>query len=394
MSAIGLTKTQARMATWTSIAIVLGAAWISTPQSRCHDTFPGVGSDAELCAQIQANWARPELHDRTAHSPMAAFFANLSCDPFTPRHAQCVLGTYVPYAVNASDASDYREAIAFAKKYNIRLVIRNTGHDYMGRLTGPGALALWTHNIKDLSILDYKSTTYTGKAIKIGAGVQGSEAQEAANAEGLVVVEGDCPIVGIAGGYTQGGGTSPLGSKFGLAADQVLNMYDRYNMTANIIRQETVTKVLVPTLEDITPGSAAYVNEADLNQPNWQRVFYGTGYPMLLSIKQNKSHEMVFTTPWLKQLVSTASTDGAFDVVNFGVVLASDAVVQASGDEDAAMRKIPRRGGNKFVVGSRFNLLVFPRQPFWGGIVFYLASDIMSWNRGISVSQHAPSTPE
>ncbi|RYP70345.1 hypothetical protein DL771_005552 [Monosporascus sp. 5C6A] len=58
--------------------------------------------------------------------------------------------------------------------------------------------------------------------MKIGAGVQASEAQEAANAQGLVVVEGVCPTVGIPGGYTQGGGASLLGSRFGLTADQVL----------------------------------------------------------------------------------------------------------------------------------------------------------------------------
>jgi FAD/FMN-containing dehydrogenase len=171
---------------------------------------------------IQANWPRPELHDETTHSPMASFFANMSCDPFTPREAQCVLGSYVPYAVKASGETDYRATIAFATKHNIRLVIRNTGHDYMGKSTGAGALALWTHHIKDISIQDYESPSYTGKAIKVGAGVQAGEAQTAANAHGLVVVEGDCPTVGIAGGYTQGGGASPLASRFGLAADGVL----------------------------------------------------------------------------------------------------------------------------------------------------------------------------
>ncbi|RYP48584.1 hypothetical protein DL768_005539 [Monosporascus sp. mg162] len=211
-------------AAWGSFNRTVGDKLITTVPiaSPCHDTFPDVSFDAELCAKIQANWARPELHDRTAHSPMAAFFANLSCDPFTTRRAQCVMGAYVPYAVNASGASDYRETIASAKKHNRRLVIRNAGHDYMGKPTGGGALALWTHRIGDRSILDYKSTTHTGKAMKIGAGVQASEAQETANAQGFVVVEGDCPTVGIAGGYAQGGGISPLGSKFGLAADQVL----------------------------------------------------------------------------------------------------------------------------------------------------------------------------
>lgn len=153
---------------------------------------------------------------------MAAFFANMSCDPFTPKDAQCIIGAYVPYAVNASGVSDYLATMEFATKFNIRLVIRNTGHDYMGKSTGAGALAIWTHYIRERSILDYKSKTYKGKAMRIGAGVQASEAQATANAAGYVVVEGDCPTVGIAGGYTQGGGTSPLGSKFGLAADQVL----------------------------------------------------------------------------------------------------------------------------------------------------------------------------
>jgi len=253
------------MVAWTSVTVLIGAVWFGTSQSSsspthtqcrcfpgdacwpssakwaefnqtvggrliatvpiasvCHDSFPGVKYDAQKCANVQANWPRPELHDETTHSPMAAFFANMSCDPFTPRKATCVIGTYVPYAVKASCAEDYRATIAFSKRYNIRLVIRNTGHDYMGKSTGAGALAIWTHHIKDRSIIDYKSPAYKGKAMKIGAGVQAGEAQVTANAMGYVLVEGDCPTVGIAGGYTQGGGTSPLGSKFGLAADQVL----------------------------------------------------------------------------------------------------------------------------------------------------------------------------
>jgi FAD/FMN-containing dehydrogenase len=61
-----------------------------------------------------------------------------------------------------------------------------------------------------------------GKALTVGAGVQVKEALEAAHAKGLVIVGGDSSSVGLAGGYTQGGGHGPLVSKFGLAADQVL----------------------------------------------------------------------------------------------------------------------------------------------------------------------------
>ncbi|KAI0165408.1 FAD binding domain protein [Hypoxylon sp. FL1284] len=151
-----------------------------------------------------------------------SFFANMSCDPFTSRDAPCQVGAYVSYAVNASGVAEYKKTIAFAEKHNVRLVIRNTGHDYLGKSTGAGALALWTHYIKGTHISDYDSPSYRGKAMKIGAGVVAGEAQRSAAAEGYVVVEGDCETVGIAGGYTQGGGTSPLASKFGLAADQVL----------------------------------------------------------------------------------------------------------------------------------------------------------------------------
>jgi FAD/FMN-containing dehydrogenase len=57
----------------------------------------------------------------------------------------------------------------------------------------------------------------------MGAGVQGYEAMEAAQAEGLVTVGGECPTVGIAGGYSQGGGHSALSTSFGLGADQTLS---------------------------------------------------------------------------------------------------------------------------------------------------------------------------
>lgn len=153
---------------------------------------------------------------------MAPFFANRSCDPFTEKSAGCVLGSYVQYAVNVSSAADVSAGIKFANDRNIRLVIRNTGHDYNGKSTGAGALGLWMHNLKDIEIKDWSDKHYTGKAIKMGAGVQGGEAYKAADAEGLQVVGGECPTVGIAGGYTQGGGHSALSSRHGMAADQTL----------------------------------------------------------------------------------------------------------------------------------------------------------------------------
>lgn len=92
----------------------------------------------------------------------------------------------------------------------------------MGKSTGKGSLGLWTHHLNSIEFLDYSSTYFTGKAAKIGAGVRAFEIYEAADAQGLFVLGGDCPAIGIAGGYTQGGGHSLLSSLYGLGADQVL----------------------------------------------------------------------------------------------------------------------------------------------------------------------------
>ncbi|KAI0906301.1 hypothetical protein F4823DRAFT_607600 [Ustulina deusta] len=153
---------------------------------------------------------------------MAPYFANNSCNPFLPKPSLCAIGTYASYSVNISQPMDIARTLWFATYFNIRVVIKNTGHDYNGKSTGAGAISLWTHNLKRIDIIDYKSVNYTGKAIKVGAGVQVEEAYTAASVRGLTVVGGECPTVGYAGGYTQGGGHSALSSMYGLAADQVL----------------------------------------------------------------------------------------------------------------------------------------------------------------------------
>ncbi|KAL3455908.1 hypothetical protein BJX64DRAFT_271512 [Aspergillus heterothallicus] len=179
--------------------------------------------DENLCDQLQTQWTIPEPHYQSSSSIMAPFFANDSCDPFHPVDKPCLLGNYISYAVNVSQPSHVSKAIIFANKNNVRLVIRNTGHDYQGKSTGAGALGLWMHHLKKIEIdPKYSDEFYSGPAITIGAGVQGVEAYEAADRAGYQVVGGECPSVGLAGGYTQGGGHSALSSRYGLAADQTL----------------------------------------------------------------------------------------------------------------------------------------------------------------------------
>ncbi|OTB13179.1 hypothetical protein K445DRAFT_76648 [Daldinia sp. EC12] len=209
--------------TWDAFNTSLGGKLISTIPigAPCHhDTAAGYNSDQ--CRNLQDVWFLPETHLKSSSSTMAPFFTNNSCNPFSGPDATCSLGNYVTYAVEATDAADYQKVLEFSRTHNVRLVIRNTGHDYNGKSTGAGGLALWTHNLKSKELKQYNSTNYSGAALKFGAGVLGSEAFEFADSHGLVVVGGNQPTLGFAGGYIQGGGHGPLASKYGLAADQVL----------------------------------------------------------------------------------------------------------------------------------------------------------------------------
>jgi FAD/FMN-containing dehydrogenase len=136
----------------------------------------------------------------------------------------CTLGGYPVYVVDARNARDIQAAVNFARNMNIRLVIKNTGHDFHGKASGFGSLSIRTHALKDIAVIkNYRSKKYTGPAIKAGSGVQGFELYQAASDAGLMVVGGEGMTVGWGGGYIQGGGHSPLSSIHGMAADQVLS---------------------------------------------------------------------------------------------------------------------------------------------------------------------------
>jgi hypothetical protein len=61
---------------------------------------------------------------------MAPFFQNVSCDPFTAETTPCTLGNSVDYSINVTCPEDVAAGLKFAQDNNIRLAIKNTGHEY------------------------------------------------------------------------------------------------------------------------------------------------------------------------------------------------------------------------------------------------------------------------
>ena len=157
----------------------------------------------------------------------------------------CIQGSITPVGVDARSGSDVQAAVNFAKKHNLKLVVKSTGHDFLGRSTARGGFLIWTHNMKQtlynptfvpkgapvttentfngdlpfmfshLRLLMITYVSYTS-AVTFGAGVQWSEAFDFVEKHGRFVVGGAVASVGAAGGWVMGGGHGALSPTFGL----------------------------------------------------------------------------------------------------------------------------------------------------------------------------------
>ncbi|KAI1504031.1 hypothetical protein F5X99DRAFT_68091 [Biscogniauxia marginata] len=142
----------------------------------------------------------------------------------TPQ-GNCTRGGFPEYVVNATNVKHIQTAVNFARNKNIRLVIKNTGHDFGGRSVGAGSISIWTHYLKDLEFLStYSMGNYSGMAIRMGAGVEAWEVSNIMAAHNITVVTPGCNTVGGNGGWLGSGGHTSLTSKFGLGADQALSL--------------------------------------------------------------------------------------------------------------------------------------------------------------------------
>lgn len=123
------------------------------------------------------------------------YFQGRTCLPSLNASTPCTFGGYPQYVVNVSNAAQIGDAIRFAKDKNMRLVIKNTGHDISGKSTGAGALSIWTHNLKQLDFIEHlEDEDYQGPAVRAQAGVELSEFYQFAEDHGVTLVGGECDV--------------------------------------------------------------------------------------------------------------------------------------------------------------------------------------------------------
>ncbi|KAK3660886.1 hypothetical protein LTR56_000644 [Elasticomyces elasticus] len=155
---------------------------------------------------------------------------NLPANPlYYTAPANCQQGSVPDYYIDVRQVLDIQAGLAFASSTGVPLVIKNSGHDYKGRSSGPSALALWTHNVQPALKLDQDfvpdgCTVSAGKGVTMGAGQGFAGLYEFAEANQITIVGGSSRTVGAAGGWISGGGHGALSNTLGLGVDNVLQI--------------------------------------------------------------------------------------------------------------------------------------------------------------------------
>ncbi|KAJ2986193.1 hypothetical protein NUW58_g5144 [Xylaria curta] len=195
------------------------------PGAVCHPGEPTFNPDQ--CAIVTAAWGTYDFHQNDPVSNMWQQFNNDTClvGPNTP----CSGAGYPAYVVNATTARDVKLGLDFARKHNIRVVVKSSGHDFQGRSQAPGALSIWVHHMQSHKVHDNSfqpkgcKFTIDSPAVTVGGGSQLGAIYEELDKINRTIVGGNSKSVSV-GGYLTGGGHSILGPRYGLGADNVFEL--------------------------------------------------------------------------------------------------------------------------------------------------------------------------
>ena len=201
-----------------------------------------VASNESTCTAIQANYLNSTLRsqsyngfmngqdDACLSSPQDQCLLD-SLNPYDPlafTNVSCNQGSVSDYYIEVSNAQDVRAALSFAEETGIKLSIKNSGHDYLGRSNQKGSLALWTRKLTGVSYspsflaTGCPSSASTTAAITAEAGVNFDQVYSFADAHNVTFVGGYASTIGVSGGWAMAGGHSVLSPAYGLGIDRVL----------------------------------------------------------------------------------------------------------------------------------------------------------------------------
>ncbi|KAJ5614036.1 FAD binding domain-containing protein [Penicillium herquei] len=153
--------------------------------------------------------------------------ALLESDPTQTTYANCSIGRLASYYVDVREPSHISSALKFATAHNIRISVKNTGHDFYGRSSVPNTLAIWTKNLDNLTFYSnftaHNCPASNSQNIgELGAGVVAQDAYYFFSNHSMDIMGGYEESVGLAGGFAQGGGVGSFTTTYGLMADNAV----------------------------------------------------------------------------------------------------------------------------------------------------------------------------
>ena len=125
------------------------------PASACYPPSAPSGNCSSVIANYtNGNWRSDQPGSMQNTNFEAFIFPNdtiSACYLNTTLGFPCGQGSVPPVGVDARSAGDVQAAINFVKQHNLKLAVKNTGHDYFGRSTARGGFLIWTHYMKNIS---------------------------------------------------------------------------------------------------------------------------------------------------------------------------------------------------------------------------------------------------
>ncbi|KAF1993953.1 FAD/FMN-containing isoamyl alcohol oxidase-like protein MreA [Amniculicola lignicola CBS 123094] len=213
------------LAKWNALNSTLAGNLIKglPPAAAC---YAGAYYDEARCIYVSKNGGSSLFVAEDPTTPTGQWQTGNSCPiPSPEKNYTCNFNGFPAYVIKAITVKDIQAGINFARNNNIRLVIKNTGHDFLGRNTGGGSLQIWTHQMKQFEYLpSFEMGDFKGQAARVGTAIQTFDLSPYMEQYNITLVGSGTPTVGAFGGWVQGGGHGPLTSYFGLGSDQVLSM--------------------------------------------------------------------------------------------------------------------------------------------------------------------------
>src|SRR5689334_9486743 len=153
-------------------AALLGCAAHPLPRVDSRLAVQPCKDDAksEACASVMRNLRNPYwLQEQAGGTESAGWL-----DAWTPAAST--------YAFAVRTAADVVAAVNFAREHHLRVVVKGTGHDYLGRSNAPDSVLVWTHAMRKITMHDAfvpRGCSSAGvPAVSVEAGTRWGEAYQ------------------------------------------------------------------------------------------------------------------------------------------------------------------------------------------------------------------------